>query len=148
MFAYSVDDYEAFEATAVHVNGKVLSVKRESHATGRRGGRVTIERPLVQFTVPGTQHEITAMAKVMSRREFAAGTELPLEFNPRSPEESLRVEAGLPLPDVAFGAVGLTLLVFGAAERWRWHKAQKRWTASTATPPAGPPLAPVKETEA
>jgi hypothetical protein len=125
-FAVGLADYRAFEALAVHVTGTVLSIHRESHATGRRGGRVSIERPEVRFTLPanGTHlaREIKATAKVMSRRSFAVGDQVSLEFDPQRPEETVRVESGLAIPDIAFGVVGLALIYFGLSQRWHWRQ--------------------------
>src|SRR5438309_628492 len=75
LFAYDLAEYRAFEAVAVHVQGKVPSLKHETKATGRRGNRITIERPYVQFTVPGVPpREITATARVMTRSSFDVGS--------------------------------------------------------------------------
>lgn len=133
LFTYSLAEYRAFEAIAIHVQGKVLSIKHESKATGRRGNRVTIERPYVQFTVPGSGREITATAKVMSRQSFDVGSSLDLEMDPSRPEETVRVAAGLSVLDLSVGGVGLALMIFGVAEKLRFRREMRAGAAVAAT---------------
>ena len=137
LFAYSFSEWRAFEAIAVHVQGKVLSVKHETKATGRRGNRITIERPYVQFTVPGSDREVTTTAKVMTRTSFDVGSVLDLEFDPKSPEETVRVTSGLSILDWSVGVVGLALIVFaiGAQLRYRREVAAATPSPAPVTPP-------------
>jgi hypothetical protein len=150
IFAYSVSEYRDFEAIAVHAPGTVLAVKHESHATGRRGNRVTIERPEVRFTPPGSTVELTATAKVMSSRSFTAGEVVDLEFDPARPTDTVRVSSGLSILEIAFGFVGLVLLGFGIAAPLRYRREVAAATAagqkdSRRAQSSGPAAAPVRE---
>jgi len=129
LFLYSAVSWLAFEQSAVHVRGTVLEVRRETRATGWRGGRISIERPVVKFTIPGANTEIKATAKVLSRHLFVVGDELPLEFQLSDPSTSVRVEGSLSVLDLAFGVVGGAIVLFAVAEKWRYTR-EKRHLAS------------------
>lgn len=124
VFVIDAINFAAFAKVAVHTQAKVLSVKHESHATGRRGGRVSIDRPFVSFTPPGQSEPMNAVAKVMSRREFNVGDEIPVAFDPSHPTDSLVVDPSLSVPDIAFGVVGFALLALALAEKWRMQRAR------------------------
>lgn len=124
-FGYSVYDYESFEGVAVHEKATVLSVKHESKATGRRGNRVSIDHPMVKFTLPTTHEEVTAMAKVRSSSSFEAGEQVDVEFDPSRPSETVRIDSGLSLLEIGVGIVGLVLLYLGTSEKIRWTRAVK-----------------------
>ncbi len=123
--AYSVVDYVSFESVAVHEKAKVTSVRHETKATGRRGNRVSIDHPMVKFTLPTTHEEITAMAKVRSSASFNTGDEVDVEFDPRNPTESVRIDSGLSLLEISFGIVGIVLIYLGTSEKLRWTRAIK-----------------------
>ena len=81
-----------------------------------------------QFTVPETNQQVTATAKVTSSQGFTVGEEVQIEFDPRRPEETVRIESGLTVLDIGIGLIGLALIYFGASEKWRWMKLSKGGT--------------------
>ncbi len=122
VFFYSLIALLEFQRVAVPVTGTVVKVQRESHATGRLGGRITVERPIVKFVVPDSAKEITAVARVISSQKFLPGDAVKLEFLPNQPETSVRVESGLSILELAFGFVGFSMVCFCAAEKWRYRR--------------------------
>ena len=122
IFGYSLFTFVEFKQSAVQVSGQVVRVQRESHATGRRGGRVTVDRPVVKFIVPGHQDEVTATAKVLSSQTFSPGEQVALEFLPDQPAATVRIASGLSILEIAFGVVGVAVLFFTLGERWRYEK--------------------------
>lgn len=122
---YSIVDYVAFESVAVHEKAKVTSVRHETKATGRRGNRVSIDHPMVRFTLPSTHEEITAMAKVRSSASFQTGEEVDVEFDPKRPADTVRIDSGLSFLELGFGAFGLLLVYLGTTEKLRWSRLAK-----------------------
>ena len=121
-FFYCLIGLVDFKQAAVRVKGTVVKVQRESHATGRLGGRITVERPIVKFVVPDSAKEITAVARVISSQKFLPGDSVDLEFLPDQPDSSVRVESGLSILELAFGFVGICMVGFCAAEKWRYRR--------------------------
>ncbi len=122
--------YVDFESTAVHVNGKVVDLRSESHATGRKGGRVTITRPMVEFDDPATNTHHKAVAKVASRNaDLERGQTIAVEFDPRSPDESVRVESGLSFLEVGVLVAGLMLIGFALKEQFTFRRATRALAA-------------------
>jgi hypothetical protein len=122
VFFYSLIGLLEFKRAAVRVAGTVVKVQRESHATGRLGGRITVERPIVKFVVPDSAKEFTAIARVISSQKFLPGEVVNLEFLPNQPDSSVRVESGLSILELAFGFVGISMVCFCTAEKWRYRR--------------------------
>jgi hypothetical protein len=112
---FGIARYAAFETTAIHEVGHVVDVRTESRSGGRRGGRFTIARPVVSFKLPASSDTTTAVAHVASSGgEFVRGQDVGIEFDPHDASGTLRVDTGMPMPDVATAAAGCFLLVNAA----------------------------------
>lgn len=118
--------YVKFEASAVHASGTIVELKNESHATGRKGGRVYITRPLVEFDNPTTKTHHQAIAKIASRNsDFARGQVIPIEFDPHNPEDTVRVEAGLSLLELGTLVAGLLLIAYALTQQLQYRRASR-----------------------
>lgn len=122
MGAYSVQQHFAFESTAAHTDGVVRDIERHMHRTGRRGGTVATVRPLIEFTPQGYEHPIKVRTAIEERDSYDVGEQVPVEYQPNSPEKTLRIDTGLPGLDTAVGAIGLLLVVRSVLGRYRWMK--------------------------
>jgi hypothetical protein len=124
--------YAKFESTAVHTTATVVELKSESHATGRKGGRVYIVRPLVEFENPVTKEKVKAVAKVASRSgDFTKGEAIPVEFDPRNPDDTVRVETGLSALEIGVLIAGFVIIGYALSEQLTFRR-EARLLAATA----------------
>ena len=121
-FFYGLFGLLEFKQAAVRVTGTVVKVQRESHPTGRLGGHITVERPIVKFILPDSARDITAVAKVISSQKFLPGESVNLEFLPNQPDTTVRIESGISVLELAYGFVGISMVCFCAAEKWRYRR--------------------------
>lgn len=121
-FFYHLISLLEFKRAAVRVSGTVVKVQYESRTSRRHGGRIIVERPIVKFVVPGSSKEITAIARVIRSQTFLPGAAVNLEFLPNQPGTSVRVESGLSLLELANGFVGIGMVCFCIAEKWRYRR--------------------------
>jgi hypothetical protein len=125
--AFSIGSYEGYESRAIHTKGTVLELQQESQRTGRRGNTITSFRPLVRFTIPGTEKTMQLKTVHASARyDFAIGSNVDIEFDPSSPEQTLRIDTGISFLDLGVCLVGLTTLGFGVYEKVEWEKFRKK----------------------
>lgn len=122
---WSVVSWQNFERRAQHSKGTIVKVEYETKATGRRGNRVSIARPVVKFPTDKQGHEVTSTAAVNDSHKFTAGQEIEVEYDPVNPAGTVRVDSGFSMVDTSIGVVGLALVANGGLQGLRVRRFKK-----------------------
>lgn len=120
MGVYSLQQHYAFEATAAHSTGVVRDLERHVHRTGRRGGSIATVRPLIEFTPEGYEHPIKVHTSIEERDAYDVGQTVEVEYQPQTPERTMRIATGIPVLDTVVGAIGVVLLIRAIWKRYQW----------------------------
>ena len=134
---YCVVVYVQFESVAVRTQAKVVDLRSESHATGRRGGHVVITRPVVEFDTIGTKEHIKTVAKTTSREnDIARGQTIEVAYDPARPDESVRIDTGLSLLEIGTLLFGALLTGFAMKEQFDFRRGLKLLEAPSGVSPS------------